>query len=566
MRFRSTRDTVADMAETGEAAGEPAWAAPAAEVMERLGTSPDGLAEDEAAARLARHGPNELPEPRRLPLGRRLLSQFTHFLAVLLWAAGGLAFLAGTPELGWAVWAVVVINGSFSFWQEYRAERALAELKRMLPERVRVVRGGVAKLVPAREVVPGDVVLLEEGDRVSADGRLVWSDGLLVDVSLLTGESLPVAREAGTAAEAARRPADAPNLVLAGTTVVAGRGRAVVFATGAATVFGRVAHLTAAVERAPSTLELRVRSLVRVITLVAGGAGLVVLAVGVGTGLGARESFLMALGIVVALVPEGLLPMITLSLALGVQRMARRRALVRRLSAVETLSAVSVICTDKTGTLTENQLTVRFLWVPPPRDGAGEEDRPASLGGLVEVTGSGYDPAGVVCLPEDEEVCRQVRLLLAGAALCSNARLAPAEEAESSAAAGREVRAAGWRAVGDPTEAALLVASLKAGLAPEELARAAPRAREFSFDPWRKRMTVVLRDEGRVLPGGTPYVAVTKGAPVELVACCTRVLRGGRLEPLAERGGRRCWRPTTPWRRRACACWRWPCAPAGRIS
>lgn len=487
----------------------PIWALNVEEVYEALATCPQGLSEVEAALRLKQQGFNELPEPASRPLILRFIDQLTHFMALLLWVAGILAFISHTAELGWAIWAVIWINAAFSFWQEYQAEQALAALKKVLPSQVRVYREGVLKLIPARELVPGDVVQLEEGDRVSADGRLIAAESLYLDVSVLTGESLPVARQAQALTTNHMRPAETPNLVFTGSTVAAGRGVAVIYATGARTEFGHVAHLTTMVKRETSTLEIQIARIVRIITAIAIAMGIVVFCLTyLLVGMEARESFVFAIGIIVAFVPEGLLPTVTLALAIGVQRMARKNALVRRLSAVETLSATTVICTDKTGTLTKNEMTVRSLWIP---------------GAEIEVTGVGYDPVGEVRLEAVTEGTWQVHLLLAGAALCSNARL---------------IHPAGvshWQEVGDPTEAALLVAALKAGLNLETLQAQAPRVREIPFDSRRRMMTVVLDWHlAELFPNEAPYLSFTKGAPLEVLQHSQFILRQGKIAPMTE--------------------------------
>ncbi len=480
-------------------------------VYRTLGTSPAGLSSAEAAARLAEYGPNELPRPVRRPLVLRFADQLTHFMALLLWVGGLLAFVSGTPELGWAIWSVIIINAAFSFWQEYRAERALEELTRMLPPQVRVRRDGELRILPAHELVPGDVIELEEGDRVPADARLTWSALLSVDVSVLTGESTPLARRADALPEGTDgRPGEASNLVLGGTTVTTGRAQAVVYATGGATEFGRVAHLTATVERERSTLELQVARIARVISALAVGWGVAVFLLTYAlVGIELDESFIFAIGIIVANIPEGLLPTVTLSLAITVQRMARRNALVRRLSAVETLSAISVICTDKTGTLTKNEMTVTELWT-----------RRATA----TMTGTGYRLAGELHTTAAGEHLRPLRLLLAGAALCSNARL-------QLAGAPGEVTV-----LGDPTEGALCVAAAKAGVGPDALRDGALRRREVPFDARRRMMSVILRWH---LPDlwltGAPYLVFTKGAPTELLPRCTWILGEGEASALDDR-------------------------------
>lgn len=513
---------------------QPIWALSIEEVYESLSTASIGLAEYEAAQRLERFGANELPEPIARPMWLRFIDRLTHFMALLLWVAGILAFISGTPELGWAIWAVIWINGIFSFWQEFQAERALAALKKVLPVQVRVYRDGELKQIPVRELVRGDLMQLEEGDRLSADARLVSAESLYVDVSVLTGESLPVARNAYPVSlpqavpiqggktllhpgehplQEKVNPAEITNLVLAGSTVAAGRATALVYATGAQTEFGQVAHLTAAVKREPSTLEVQVARIVRIITAIAVSTGIVVFLLSyLLIGMNVTESFIFAIGIIVALVPEGLLPTVTLTLALGVRRMTRCNALVRRLSAVESLSATTVICTDKTGTLTKNEMTVRYLWIPC------QSPEARSLSSCqIEVTGAGYDPTtGKLELTPDFTASWKVHLLLVGAALCSNARLIHLTVPSR------------WQEIGDPTEAALLVAAAKAGLNLEQLKQQIPRLREIPFDSRRRMMTVVLNwQSSQLWPNEFPYLAFTKGAPLEVLRHCQSILENG---------------------------------------
>jgi len=468
------------------------WSLPLDALLGALEVGPGGLGATEAAGRLARHGPNELPEPPGPSLLREALGQLTHFMALLLWGAGALAFASGTPELGWAIWAVVLLNGAFSFWQERRAGRALSALRRQLPHAARAWRDGALVVVEARALVPGDVIELALGDLVPADARLLSADRLRLDLSLLTGESLPVDRAPAPAEPLCAQAADAGSVVPAGATVVGGRGRALVYATGGATALGEVARLTAGVAREPSTLSVQVAALVRTVTFLAVGMGLLVFALAyLLVGLDVAEALLFAIGIVVANVPEGLLPTVTLALALGVQRMARRRVLVRRLAAIETLSAVTVICTDKTGTLTENRMAVRAAWTP-------------------------VGPAPLLA----GEAAGPLRLLLAGGALCTEAAtLAGPGEARALAR--------------DPLEAALHTAARQHGLDPAALTLAAPRLGEIPFDPARRMMTVVVRwaEPGCGVEVGEP-LAVVKGAFAEVLARCTAALGPAGLAPL----------------------------------
>ena len=529
---------------------QPLWALTFEEVYESLGTTAKGLSQDEAQQRLEKFGANELPEPVQRPLWLRFADQLTHFMALLLWVAGILAFISRTPELGWAVWAVIWINAIFSFWQEFQAEKALSALKKVLPMQVKVYRDGELKQIPARELVRGDVMQLEEGDRISADARLISAESLYLDVSVMTGESLPVARspypvrlretvsvrggktmlrQGEQPMQEKVNPSEIANLVLAGSTVAAGRAVAVVYATGAETEFGQVAHLTTVVKREPSTLEIQVARIVRLITAIALGMGATVFALSyLLIGMNVTESFIFAIGIIVANVPEGLLPTVTLALALGVKRMARRNALVRRLSAVETLSATTVICTDKTGTLTKNEMTVRYLWLPTaPTQSDNPNPKPNGANNvltnrLIEVTGAGYDPSsGKVNIPHDLETAWKAKVLLIGSALCSNAKLVHLNSPSR------------WQEIGDPTEAALLVAAGKAELNLEALQKQYPRLRELPFDSRRLMMTVVLNwQDSKLWSSPSPNLAFTKGAPLEVLKHCHWILRDGKSQEL----------------------------------
>lgn len=457
--------------------------APTDRFLATLGTSPEGLSDDEARARGRTFGPNSLPQVPGPPLLRKLAAQFTHLMALLLWGAAGLAWLAELPQLAVAIVGVNLLNGLFSFWQEFRARRATEALRSLLPRWARVRRQGRDLRVPAEDVVPGDLLLLSEGDQVCADARLLWGVDLRVDQSVLTGESRAVLRTAEAAGQAGQPLLEQPTLVFAGSSVASGSGRAVAFATGGSTEFGRVAHLTQSLPEMPSPLERELARLTRTVTrLVLGiGLGFYLLAT-LGAGLDRTQSFIFALGMIVAFVPEGLLPTVTLSLAMGVQRMAARRALVKKLSAVETLGCTNVICTDKTGTLTQNQMTVREVY-------AGGE--------RIRVEGVGYEPAGQFFAGSRplEQPLATLGELLKAASLCNDARLLAGEN--------------GWTVLGDATEGALQTVAAKAGLDPDGLAREHPRSGEIPFDSARKRMTTIH--------GSTAYV---KGAPREVLALC----------------------------------------------
>ncbi len=479
-------------------------ALPIPEVYQALETDPGGLTRAEAEARLIRFGRNALREAKGKPLYLKFLANFTHLMALLLWIGGVVAFIAQMPQLAIAIWMVNVINGAFSFWQEFKAEKATEALRKLLPSYARVLRNAEEARILAEELVPGDVILLAEGDRISADARLVQAAELRVDQSTLSGESHPVNKlsEALLRKDLAR--AEIPNLIFAGTSVAAGTGKAIVFATGMHTEFGKIAHLTQALGDELSPLQREIARVTQVVTAIAVGIGLVffVLAVAL-AGVKWKESFIFAMGMIVAFVPEGLLPTVTLALAMSVQRMVRRHALIKKLSAVETLGCTTVICTDKTGTLTQNEMTVRNLW----------------LGGRpLTVTGVGYNPEGRILnsagRPLPNPASSDLRQLLVAGALCNNARLLPPN--------GESPR---WTVLGDPTEAALRVVAVKGGLNLEAEARKAVCLRELPFESRRKRMSTIHQVN-------SSSVAYVKGAPKEILALCTHVRINGQERPL----------------------------------
>jgi Ca2+-transporting ATPase len=348
------------------------------EVYSFLGTSKEGLDPGTASERLEEYGENVLEKKRAVPLWRKIVAQFTHLLAILLWAAGVFAILSDQVPLGIACFLVIVINAAFSFWQEFRAERAVESLEKILPRKARVMRGGDEQEIDADLLVPGDVIIFEAGNNVSADARVVEAMEMRVDNSALTGESEPQIRRSEALDAEGAALADLPNLVFAGTSVTTGSGRALVYATGMRTEIGKIASLTQGVKEEKSPLQIELGNVSKVIAGIAISVGLIFFLLGYFVvGLGRSASFIFAIGLIVANVPEGLLPTVSLALAMGTQRMAKRNALIKKLSSVETLGSTTVICTDKTGTLTTNEMTVRELWVD---------------GKVFHVTGVGYEP------------------------------------------------------------------------------------------------------------------------------------------------------------------------------
>ncbi|GKT10896.1 cation-transporting P-type ATPase [Desulforhabdus sp. TSK] len=479
---------------------------PTREVFAALETRPEGLTAEEARERLERFGPNLLREVRGEPLWVKFLANFIHLMAILLWIAGAVALMARMPQLAVSIWAVNLINGAFSFWQEYKAEKATEAMRRLLPVYAQVLRDGKGQRVPAQELVPGDVLILSEGDRISADARLVEEAELRLDQSTLTGESVQVRKTCEATRNRSLTRIEIPNIAFTGTNVVSGTGKAVVFATGMETEFGKIAGFTQSLADAPSPLQREMQRVTKMVTAIAVSMGGVffLLAV-VLAGVDLTESFIFGMGMIVAFVPEGLLPTVTLSLAMGVQRMARRNALIKRLSSVETLGSASVICTDKTGTLTQNEMTVRNLWLN---------------GRSLSVTGTGYVPEGEIL-----ETGRSLRVadhptlhrLLVAAGLCNNARLLPPEGETPH-----------WTILGDPTEGALRALALKAGVDLDAEERRTPRLHELPFESRRKRMSTL---HGAPSMPGAVYA---KGAPREILGLCTRVLTDGTDEELDE--------------------------------
>jgi sodium/potassium-transporting ATPase subunit alpha len=449
------------------------------EVYLLFGSGPGGLDTQAARARLLENGRNEIPSPRREWVGFKLLRQLTHFLAILLWAAAGLAFLgarlspdSGLGPLALAIVAVIVVNGAFSFFQEERAERAAEALQALLPSCAGVIREGTEIEVSRADLVPGDLIVLADGDLVPADARIVECHRLQVSNAVLTGESVPRSRSV----EASQAPPlDSPNMVFAGTVVVSGRGKAIVVATGLHTEFAHVACLTQEVSKEEPPLVREIKRVTHVVTAISVSTGVGFFFLGEAIGRSFWDNFVFAIGILVANVPEGLLPTVTLALAMASQRMAQRRALIKDLPSVEALGAVTAICTDKTGTLTEGRMALA---------------RVVSAGKFYEL-GPGLEAAE----PDNP-------LLFSAFRYCNDARWDPIA----------------GRGVGDPLEVALLRAMPAAPAVAERLG-------EVPFDSERRRMTVTCRVREEVL-------VLSKGALVSVLPSCATMLVAGGERPL----------------------------------
>ena len=425
----------------------------------------EGLTSTEAAVRLRQHGPNLLPSKKPRPAWQQLAAQMVHFFALMLWVAGILAILAGMPQLGLAIFVVILLNGIFAFVQEYRAERAGEKLRDLLPRRATVVRDGVQIEIDASELVVDDLMVLRAGDRISADVRLSEAFSLSLDTSALTGESVPLVAQAGDTA-------------YAGTFVVEGEGKGLVITIGSATRLASVAKLAQAGRRPRTPLAKELDRVVRIISIAALAAGVVFLVIAALVGIRLTDAFLFALGVVVAIVPEGLLPTVTLSLAWGAQRMAEHKALVRRLEAVETLGSTTFICTDKTGTLTLNEMSVVEVWTQH---------------GHNQMKGAGYNPEALIEMePEQWAALQDLALSLA---YCSNGSVVRRDDR--------------WVAQGNPLEAALAVFCRRMGIDPQTEKVSNGIGLVFPFDPRRRRMSAVARDRLHV-----------KGAPDAILPRC----------------------------------------------
>ena len=459
------------------------------EVLSQLNVDPKhGLSKEEAMRRLQQYGPNAFEVVGRTPWYRVLFRQFTDALIIILLAAAAVSVAVGEVVDAITILIIVVLNGALGFVQEWRAEQAMEALQRMLAPRCNVIRDGHAQEIDAKELVPGDVVLLEVGDRIPADLRLVEALNLRVDESSLTGESVPVSKSIDPIAPETPL-AEQSSLAWMGTAITNGRAQGVVIATGMETEFGRIAHLTQSVGDEATPLQLKLATLGKQLGILGIAISMLVAVTGWLLGKPLVEMFLTGVSLAVAVVPEGLPAVVTITLALGVRAMVRRKSLLRRLHAAETLGSATVICTDKTGTLTQNEMTVQHIWLPEAE---------------LDVTGVGYTPEGEFRLGGDGIVPEGnpglINLLTTGLK-CNHAKIAQDER--------------GWYAMGDPTEAALIVAARKAAPETED----SPEfLSEFSFDSRRKRMTVIERTQDGPM-------AHVKGAPEVILERCTRIMR-----------------------------------------
>ena len=488
------------------------WHALTVESLEReLGSDRNtGLTEREAEHRLTTVGPNELPEaPPPSPL-KILLAQFS---SLIVWVLIGAAVVSGLLQ-EWidaaAIVAIVILNAILGFVQEFRAERSLAALRKLSVATARVIREGVARSIPARQLVPGDLIQVEAGDRIPADSRLIYATSLQTQEASLTGESTPVSKSAESISQTEVPLGDRRNMLFMSTIAVSGKGRALVTATGPKTELGKIAamiHREAQAEQEETPLQRRLEQLGHTLLWLSLVIVAVVFLLGMLRGVPLIMMFLTSVSLAVAAIPEGLPAVVTITLALGVTRMVQRHALIRRLPAVETLGSTTVICSDKTGTLTKNEMTVTHLYLD---------------GEVLTVSGEGYTPLGEIRTekgPTSAKPYLGLTALLRAGVLCNGAEL----RQEGSA----------WQVVGDPTEGALLVVAAKTGLSKADLDRENPVLGEVPFDSERKKMTVVRH-------AASGPVAYVKGAPDVLLRDCTAWMTGdGQITTLTEESRQR---------------------------
>ena len=480
-------------------ASDPIYSLRIQDVYQTLETGSEGLSSAEAEARKSLYGENRLSEQHTEPRWFRLVTYLLHPQAGILSLAAILAFIAKDAVLGFVIIILTLANALFSFWRQYRAEKAIEKLQEVLPAYAHVLRNGEDEHIPAIDTVPGDILILAEGDNIPADARVVEEYGLRTNNSTLTGESIPSRKLADASYQQGISELEQPNLIFAGTSVASGTGRAVVFGTGMLTQFGRIANLTQSIRQEPSPFQVELKQVTQRITIVAFAIGAIVFAVGYYTdiGLSIEKLFLFTLGIIVATIPEGLPATLTLSLAAAVQRLASKGVLAKKLTIVETLGTVSVICTDKSGTLTQNQMTVREIWVSNQK---------------LKISGVGYEPTGLFePSPVNKPWNSSLSSLLEAATCCNNARLNPPSQDHPT-----------WTSLGDQTEAAMKVVGLKFGINEKELNLQYPRVHEIPFDARRKRMTTIHRSNQ------TEY-AFVKGAPREVLQLCTQIQLNGEV-------------------------------------
>ncbi len=479
---------------------------PVKKVFEVLETSPSGLTSKESSRRLVKYGPNILIEKKKSPLIYSFFSHLKDLFSVLLLFASLLAAFSNMLDLGIIIFVVVLVNTFFSIFQEWRAEEAMKTLKSWMPMNAKVFRDGELKKIMGKDLVPGDVIVLEEGDRVPADGRLIEAFDLWTNNVPLTGESEPQPRTTKPIKNLDTTYLDVPNLVFMSTSVAKGQGKAVVINTGMSTKFGQIAGLTQEIKDEQSPLQKEIAHTAKYDFIIALTVGIIFFLVSlVWLKLSFIDGMIFMIGVMVACVPEGLQVTVSSALAINVLNMAKENVLVKRLSSVQTLGSVTVICTDKTGTITKGEMTVKKIWVPNK---------------VVNISGVGYTPNGKFTyngkiLKKDES--KSIEKLLEISALCNSAKLEPPSNKNKS-----------WNIIGDPTDGALLVASMKYGFDVQTLLTQKPIVDLIPFDSKRKRMTTICKNCNKIF-------VYTKGAPRDILSICDKIVVNDHIEKLTEK-------------------------------
>ncbi len=477
-------------------------------VYQRLRTKDQGLDLLEVKKRQTEYGLNVVKQTKTFNPIKQFFKQFVGVMAILLWIAGILAFIADMPELAIATWIVIIVNGIFSFIQEYRADQALSSLAGMIPKQVKVMREGQIQMLDVEEITIGDIIYLETGNSVPADARLIESNHLFVDNSMLSGETIPLNRSEKASELGDCAISEMPNLVYAGTMISQGSGKAIVYAIGDETQIGQVTQIAQSIEVGTGTLDHEIHKIVKTISILATVMGLIIfIAARFILKLEWQAGFVFALGILVANIPEGLLPTVNLSLAVGSQRMAKKNALIKKLSSVETLSSATVICTDKTGTLTQNQLMVRKIFTPD---------------GLVEITGDGYQKTGEFKI-SSEYAKKGVEKFLAAAILCSETDIVDSSEHHNQ-----------WQVLGSPTEGSLLVAAAKYGYEVKVIRQRFSLLKMNPFTSERKRMSALVENKTDQSYDKNAQYLFIKGAPNIILKDCSMQYKGNHVSVLSE--------------------------------
>lgn len=466
------------------------------EVYEYLNTTSSGLSNEESQSRLVVYGDNTIQSKKTFHPLKNFAKQLVNLMAIMLWVASILAIISGTPLLSYVIWFIIIVNAIFSFIQEKKADDALQALAKMIPNNVKVYRNGEIHVLTADKLVPGDVVALKAGDKVPADIRIVAADGLLVDNSMLTGESVAVDRNERADSLEETSITNSHNLLFAGTSITAGDAIGVVYATGEDSQIGNITQTSAQIIKTKSTLELQIQKITKTLIIIAIILGTLAFIISkFVTGISINAAMIFAIGIIVANIPEGLMPTVSLSLAMGVQRMAKKNALVRKQSAVETLGSTTVICTDKTGTLTQNAMFAKKIW---------------TADGLIEINGEGYGKKGTLTGITDTNK-KIIESLFIASNICSDTVLHTDQKDANK-----------WRMIGNPTEAAILIASQKYGITPEYANEQFKRTKVIPFSSNTKTMSVLAVNNENIT------FQFTKGDPGKVIDHCSSIFKNGQ--------------------------------------